>query len=186
MKNDLNNQYGFTLVELMVTLVVAAILAMLAAPSFTDLIRNNRLTTQTNYFVTALSTARSEAVKRNQRVVLCKRNAAGTQCDNAVSWQSGWLVFEDANADGDIDAGDSIIRVFEALRNGYTLVPATAVNWVAYDSGGMGLDANGGFPTNTFGLCAADALSGADANRSRSVAISASGGASVMKGATCP
>lgn len=173
----------------MVTLAVAAILMTLAAPSFTDLIRNNRLTTQVNYFTTALNTAKSEAVKRNKRVVLCKRNVAATQCDDTTSWQSGWLVFEDNNLDGDIDAGsgDTIIRVFEALKTGYTLAPTTAVDWVGYNSTGNGVDSNGGLPSNAFELCASDATSGADTQKSRTININASGGASVEKGASsCP
>ena len=59
---------GFTLLELMVTVAVAAILATVAVPGFRDLIQNNRVTTQTNELVTALNFARTEAVKRGRPV----------------------------------------------------------------------------------------------------------------------
>jgi type IV fimbrial biogenesis protein FimT len=59
---------GFTLVELMVTLAVLAILITVGIPAFGDLVRNNRVTSQTNELVTALNIARSEAVKRGRNV----------------------------------------------------------------------------------------------------------------------
>ena len=61
---------GFTLLELMVTVAVAAILATVAVPGFRDLIQNNRVTTQTNELVSALNFARTEAVKRGRNVAV--------------------------------------------------------------------------------------------------------------------
>ncbi|QKV57365.1 MAG: GspH/FimT family pseudopilin [Dechloromonas sp.] len=62
---------GFTLIELLITFMIAAILAALAAPSFTSFIKNNRLTTTTNDLLADLALARSEAAKRGQQVTLC-------------------------------------------------------------------------------------------------------------------
>ena len=59
---------GFTLLELMVAIAVLAVLATVGVPSFRDLIQNNRITTQTNELVTALSFARAEAIKRGQTI----------------------------------------------------------------------------------------------------------------------
>ena len=96
MKRD----YGFTLVELMVTLVIAAILLTAGVPSFTTLIKNNRLTTSTNELVGALTLARSEAVKRGLRVTVCK-SADQASCDTSgTGWQQGWIVFTDENNSG--------------------------------------------------------------------------------------
>jgi len=83
---------GFTLIELMVTLTVMAIILAIAAPSFSALLASNRLTTQTNELVGALNLARSEAVRRSQPVTL--------RSDDNDNYAKGWKVFADANADG--------------------------------------------------------------------------------------
>ena len=59
---------GFTLLELMVTVAVAAILTTVAVPGFRDLVQNNRVTSQTNELVAALTMARTEAIKRGRAV----------------------------------------------------------------------------------------------------------------------
>ncbi|GAB3783998.1 GspH/FimT family pseudopilin [Dyella agri] len=67
---------GFTLVELMITIAVAAILLMIAVPSFNNIINSNRLTTAANTMVNALNTARMEAIKRNGSVQFCSNSAS--------------------------------------------------------------------------------------------------------------
>ena len=77
---------GFTLLELMVTVAVVAILATVGVPSFRDLIQNNRVTTQTNELVTALNFARTEAVKRARAVeVVIDQTDSGWEADVRLS-----------------------------------------------------------------------------------------------------
>lgn len=83
---------GFTLIELMVTLTVLAIVLSLAAPSFASLMASNRMSTQTNEFIVALNLARSEAVRRGQAVTLLSNDD-----DN---YSKGWKVFPDKNGNG--------------------------------------------------------------------------------------
>jgi len=82
---------GFTLVELMVTIVVLAILVTAAFPSFIDLIRNNRLTTQANDFVASLRFARAEAVKRGVNVNVA---ALAPAADGTDEWGGGWQIVD--------------------------------------------------------------------------------------------
>lgn len=84
---------GFTLVELMVTVAVMAILAAIAIPNFTSLINSNRLVSQANELVGVVQGARSEAIRYNQRVYVCSSNN-GTSCSGSATW-NGWLVFVD-------------------------------------------------------------------------------------------
>ncbi|MCK6386875.1 MAG: GspH/FimT family pseudopilin [Zoogloea sp.] len=106
---------GFTLVELIVTLAVAAILMGTAVPSFTSLMNSNRLATHANDLLGAVMIARSEAIRLNRRVILCS-SSDGATCSSAAGRWSGWLVFVDNNRNDSPDSG-------EVLRTG-TIAPA--------------------------------------------------------------
>ncbi len=136
---------GFTLIELLVTLSIAAILLAVAVPNFITFVQNNRLVSQANDFVTMLNYARSEAVKRNQRITVCSR-ASDTSCAGTTTWDSGLLVFVDTNGDGVVDGGEDVLQVRQALESGNTLRgPRTRVT---YQSTGFSPGFNG-----TFRLC---------------------------------
>lgn len=96
---------GFTLIELMITLVVVSILLAAAVPYLGDFTRNNRLVSQANDFVSGAQLARSEAVKQGINTVVCPSSDQVSCSGNAADWQTGWLVFSDFNLDGDLDAG---------------------------------------------------------------------------------
>jgi type IV fimbrial biogenesis protein FimT len=110
---------GFTLIELMFTIVVLAILLGIGVPNFRDFIRNSRITAAANDLLADLNLARSESVKRRIPVTLCK-SANGTTCDtSATSDFRRWIVFVDdadpaagsANdGDGEVDAGELILK----------------------------------------------------------------------------
>lgn len=84
-------QSGVTLAELLIVIAIAAILAALAGPSFTDFINRTRLNSQVSQLVSDLNRARSEAIKRNAPALLCVR-ADDATCGNTTDWQNGWLV----------------------------------------------------------------------------------------------
>lgn len=110
---------AFTLVELVVTMAVAAVLLTIAIPSFQTVIQNSRIATQANSLLTDLNYARSEALRRNLNVGICASNDGAT-CGGA-NWGLGRIVFADSNGNGALDAGEAL-RVQQGItQSGNTL-----------------------------------------------------------------
>jgi type IV fimbrial biogenesis protein FimT len=112
---------GFSLLELIITLSILAILATVAIPSMSTVIQNNRRTTQVNDFVADLNMARTEAIKRGGTsgwalasisVVVCA--GTGTNCAG-TDFTAGRLIFVDTDNDSTIDANEDTLRVRESL-----------------------------------------------------------------------
>lgn len=163
------------MVELIVTLAIAAVLLAVAGPSFVAFIQNNRLAGQANDLVTMLALARSEAVKRNRPVSVCARGT-DVACADDANWDNGFLVFADANADGSIDDGEQILQVRQALEGGNTLRTDGAAS-VTYRAGG-----NTGIAGIVFRLC--DARGAGDA---REIEVSSIGRVATSLGTEiCP
>lgn len=108
----MEHRTGFTLIELMVTIGVGSILLTLAVPSFQSIIAGNRATALANEMVTALTLARSEAVKRGASVSICPAGfddqGEVEECDENGDWEQGWIVFLDTNSNGDFDPDEEI------------------------------------------------------------------------------
>lgn len=98
---------GFTLVELMITLIVFSVLAAIAYPSFQNSIRNNRLSTTNNEVLGLLSLARSEGIRNNRGGGVCG-SSEGTACDGG--WTDGMMAWTDNDGDGAFGTGDTVLR----------------------------------------------------------------------------
>lgn len=134
-KEKILRHQGFTLLDLLITVAIAGILITIGIPSFNQIINSNRLTTNINKLVTTLYLARSEAIKRNQPVTIRKSGA---------EWESGWTVFADLDGDGTQEAGDTLLRTYNALPDNYTLrATPSYVNRITYRESGK--SANGSF-----------------------------------------
>lgn len=132
---------GFTLIELMLTIAIAAILMSLAAPSIRDLLVSNRLTSDVNTYVSLINYARSEAITRNQSVVVCPKDAATISCSNTQFWNQNEIqVFVDANGNNDRNVADVLLKTIPILDPSGTQTAVTrtgaagAVNKVIFGS----------------------------------------------------
>jgi len=119
---------GFTLIELMVTMAMAAILLTVGVPSFQSMIRNNRAATHMNEMISALNLARSEAAKRGGRVSLCPSTDQAT-CTGGTNWNNGWIVFVDISTDESAVTVGTVLGVGEALSGSPTLTGPASVRY---------------------------------------------------------
>lgn len=131
-------QSGLTLIELLVVLAIAAILTTTAVPSFQSFIQNNRMSTTVHQFVSSLNLARSEAVKRGERITMCKSSNAST-CSNSGDWTQGWIVFVDANDNAQREtASEQLIRAQNSLDGAATISGQDDVeNYISYAGTGF-------------------------------------------------
>tara|TARA_R110002049_G_scaffold252264_1_gene427132 strand:+ start:267129 stop:267677 length:549 start_codon:yes stop_codon:yes gene_type:complete len=111
---------GFTVIELMLTIAVAGVILSLGVPSFIGLVERNQLTSGINEFISSMSLARSEAIKRNQRVSICPSSNGETCAGN--QYENGWIIYVDRNSNGSRQTGsEELIWVSDALPERMTL-----------------------------------------------------------------
>jgi type IV fimbrial biogenesis protein FimT len=154
---------GFTLIELMVTIAVMAILLMVAVPSFKEAMLGSKLGSYANSLVAGAHLARSEAIKRNQVVTLCV-SSNGTSCGTG-DWGQGWIVRT---------TGGTVVQHQQALPAGFKVKQTAGPASLGFRPSGVGSD------TATFTVCRATPLGGQE----RVVSISATGRPSVAKTTT--
>lgn len=171
---SLSRVHGFTLVELMITLAVMAILLALATPSFEGLIASSRLASATNELNATLRQARSEAMRRGQRVTVCA-SANGNQCTNN-DWTSGWIMFVDrTRGAAAVDAGETILQVFPALTGGVVAQgQANVARFVSFSSDGQSRTMGADNQAGTIQICSTSNGIAND-NRARNLIVAMSG-----------
>ena len=153
---------GFTILELMITLVIMAVLLAWGVPSFQEIIRQNRITTETNDFTTMLNLARSEAVKRGMTITVS--SASGDD-----DWSDGYSMA--------VASTGEELRTAEALHSGGSLTSSGTKSSFSFNSQGY-LTASTGAATLT--MCQDNTTKG------RSISIAGTGRVSVSTITTCP
>jgi type IV fimbrial biogenesis protein FimT len=166
--------FGFTLIELMVTVSIAAIVLTLGVPGYTQMIQNNRMSAQANEFVAFLNLARSEAIKRGTRVTLCK-SADGASCSGSGAWDQGWIVIIDTNNNATADEG-APLAVHSDLGTSSLLGNSSVASYISFVGAGVTQLTSGGFQAGTLTLC-----SGVSGVEGRSIVVSRTGRATMNK-----
>ena len=111
--------HGFTLLELMIVLAIVAILVTLAAPSLARMLQSNTRSSALNTFLADMGYARSEAIRRGGGVVLCRSDfpeatnpgCSSISAQSGAGWASGWIVFNDLDANGLKGTAEPLLRV---------------------------------------------------------------------------
>lgn len=119
----MSNQRGFNLIELLIVVAIISILAALSAPSFSQIIKSNRVSNGVATFMADLQFTRSEAIRRGGAVIMCSSNAPEaaspicSQPSSASGWASGWIIFQDLDplVGGLRNESDPVLRVQPAM-----------------------------------------------------------------------
>ena len=169
-------QKGFTIIELMVTLVVLAIVLAIAIPNFSRQVINNNSLALGEEFIAALNFARAEAVKRARSVSICA-SANSTACGNAANWSDGFIVFTDKAAETASSPEIDVIlqvwsdfnqdAVIDVKRNG------ASQSFIRYT--GLGTSARLDDPVTTIQV----KMSGCTGEAAKNIRISASGAVAI-------
>jgi len=170
-----SQERGLTLIEILVALTIAAVLASAAVPSFVWALSSYRVSGQVNGWIGDLQFTRAEAIKRGQTVTLCISTDGASCATGTSNWQSGWIVFADADGDGIVDGGEAVLRTQVAFTGGNTFAADNNVRAVTFNRDGFAI----GLPAGNVTLTLHDATS--QSGLTRCVAVTTVGRTSVQK-----
>lgn len=132
---------GFTIIELMIVITIAAILAAFAMPAIGEWSRNGNRTAVVTTLLSSLHLARSEAVKRNARVSMCPSDdptAVDAQCSGEKDFATGWIVFEDIDSDLEhsTDDKEEVLAAVEAVNTNFHIITTQGETGLSYKPNG--------------------------------------------------
>ena len=118
---------GFTLIEFLMAVLIAAIFVSFVVPSYYRLIQNNKTITVANKLSSTFSMARAEAIKRGQLVAVCSSaNASNSSCGSEGNWNQGWMVFLDIDNNSNINTNSDLLYINQSVADGVTITANVA------------------------------------------------------------
>lgn len=144
---------GLTLVEVLTVVTVLSLLLGVGVPLVARLGDRSRMLAYSSSLLAHLYLARSEAIKRNARVVLCK-SADGRTCNASGGWEQGWIVFHDRDNDARRADDEALLQQMPALPRGWMLVGNQGLaRYISFHPGGGTRMVSGAFQAGTLTLC---------------------------------
>lgn len=168
---------GFSLIEVLIVISIAAIMATIAVPSLLGFVNQNRLNRTRIMLANDINSARSEAIKSNARYVICPANSSQTDCAITADWATtGWLVCPALGLNANCDTTKTVTVIRPALSNGLSIKAASTPYAVIFRSIGAATAASGTAAAvpQTF------SLTGASGSTPGSVAVAITGAVSTQ------
>jgi type IV fimbrial biogenesis protein FimT len=128
---------GFTLIEMMVTITVAAILLTIGIPSFQYVTSSNRASSEINGLLGDMQFARGEAIREGQTVTICAAVNGAPPCLGTTAWENGWIVFSDVGVPGVFGGNDVLLKIQKTFSNTDTLTADNGINSVTFSREGF-------------------------------------------------
>jgi type IV fimbrial biogenesis protein FimT len=119
-KSQFKGSAGFTLIELMIVVASAGVLAAIALPSYVNYVIETRIVGVAHDLAVDLQLAREESVMRGERISVCP-STDKVSCNSGGGWETGWVVFVDGGSEGTIDGDDEILRQGIPVKNNITV-----------------------------------------------------------------
>ncbi len=107
---------GFSLIEMLVTLSIAAVLISYALPSIYNIKSNKALDNERDRLMVSFAYARTYAITQQKQVVVCP-SLSGRDCDNQSRWYQGWIVFDDTNRNRQLDSDEKLLQFENQMDN---------------------------------------------------------------------
>ena len=192
-------QSGFTLYELMITLLVIGIILSIGVPNMAEFTQNSRLSSTSNDLLSSFQLARSEAARSKTNITICaSTNSTDPAANCSGTLQDGWIIFVDTNgALNRAGGGENILRAHPAPPNGVSVLPDNGGTYFSFAGTGLGRGNVGGIPAlQTVMICDARGLDTAPGGRAtaRRLVATAIGRATIISdlamiqaaGGVCP
>ncbi len=142
-------QRGFTLYELLITMLVIGIVLTVGIPSFSDFTRNSRMTSTANDLHSSFHLARSEAARSKTNVTICaSADPLGAALCDGATFDGGWIIFLDLN--GDIQragAGENVLRAHPPVDTAINITTNAGADYFGFAPSGLGRGNVGGLPS---------------------------------------
>jgi type IV fimbrial biogenesis protein FimT len=139
---------GFTLYELLITILVIGVVITLGIPNFGEFTANSRMTSTANDLHSSFQLARSEAARAKANITICaspnSMDLAAANCGG--EFENGWIVFVDEDGDINRDPGEAVVRSFPAVPNGITISNPGTGDYFSYAPTGLGRGDVGALP----------------------------------------
>ena len=143
---DKRTQHGFTLYELMITVLIVGVVLAFGIPNMQAFTQNSRMTSTANDLHSAFHLARSESSRAKTNITVCaSANSMAAAADCGGTWDQGYIVFVDE--DGDLTrsgAAETVLRAHAAIADGISFAVANDATYFSYSSTGLGRPNVGG------------------------------------------
>ena len=161
----INHQSGFTLYELLITVIIIGVILAIGVPNFAQFTANSRMTSTANDLHSTFLMARSEAARAKTAVTICASANPlddDANCDVNGSFETGWIVFQDDDRDGvneasdgniNRDAGEALLRSHAAVETGVNISTPGMMQYFSYAPTGLGRGNVIGTPLGTAVIC---------------------------------
>lgn len=144
-------QSGFTLYELLITMLIVGVILAYGIPNFSEFTQNSRMTSTANDLHASFYMARSEAARAKTNITICaSANSMDANADCGGTWDQGYIVFVDDNGDiARAGVTETVLRAHPVIAEGVTLAIANDATFFSFAATGLGRGDVGGNPSIT-------------------------------------